>query len=272
MLSNVLIVAGVAILSMALRSYRNRVVHRLGTIGIFVTSFLAGWLIGGHVLIGAAFASSWLLLPWLEILTRVRKLRLPIRRRLEFRTPPAPAVFPNFGELTEEIEAEHFEHVEDVGWQHENQQQFYRVFYQAESGTESAICLIEQDAVAFSYVSVTTRRAGGGTFVTWDYPFSYGLKLAPSLKLHRVAAGGTFAQMLAEHRHFLDRNEVGIDAVQSQTSESLRARLEEDMHDQIVHNIDLGLLIRDGEDCIRYSVRGMVYLWVQFLRDLVRLS
>ncbi len=272
MLSNFLIVAAVAVLSMALRSYRHRNVRRIGTLGIFVTSFLAGWLIGGHLLWGVAFAASWILLPWVEILTRVRKLRLPIDRQLSPRTPPNRSDFPNFNDLTDEVEAEHFEHVDDIGWDHDEQRQFYRVHYQAESRTETAICLVEQSELAFYYVSITSRGEDGHIYTTWNYPFSYGLRLLPRLRLHRTAGDIPFSEMLSEHRLFLDRSKVGVDAVRVQTPDQLRQRLESDLHDQILHNLDRGLLVRDGEKNIRYSARGMLFLWVQFLRDLVRLS
>lgn len=272
MISNVLIVLAVAVLCLALRSYRHPVLHRAGTLGVFATSFLAGWLLGGHLLLGVAFAATWVLLPWLEILTRVRKLRLPIERRLKSRTPPNRSDFPNFNDLTDEVEAEHFEHVDDIGWDHDEQRQFYRVLYQPDSRTETAICLVEQNEVAFYFVSITSRGADGQTYMTWNYPFSYGLRLLPRLRLHRTTGDLPFAEMLSEHRLFLDRSNVGVDDVQAQTPEELRARLETDMHDQILHNLDRGLLVRDGAENIRYSVRGMLFLWFQFLRDLVRLS
>ncbi len=272
MLANVLIVLAVAVLAMALRTYRHRMVHRIGTLGIFATSFLAGWLIGGHLLIGVAFAASWVLLPWVEILTRVRKLRLPIDRQLKDRRPPNRSDFPNFNELTDEVEAEQFEHVDDIGWEHDEQRQFYRVLYQPESRTETAICLVEQSELAFFYVSITSRTPDGQIYTTWNYPFSYGLRLLPSLRLHRTAGDLPFSEMLSEHRLFLDRSKVGVDAVQAQTPDDVRTRLESDLRDQIVHNLDRGLLVRDGEKNIRYSARGMLFLWVQFIRDLVRLS
>ena len=78
---------------------------RLGTLGLVATSFLAGSLLEGHVALGIALATSWLLLPWLEILTKVRRLRLPIDRRLEPRAPPSRSSFPGFQEMTDEIES-----------------------------------------------------------------------------------------------------------------------------------------------------------------------
>jgi len=82
MISAILVVLGVGVLSFAFRSVHHQVAFRVGTLGLVFTSFLAGWLLGGSVLLGAVFASTWFLLPWLEILTRVRRLRLPLHRPL----------------------------------------------------------------------------------------------------------------------------------------------------------------------------------------------
>ena len=89
-ISHLLLILGAAVLSAALRSFQNPMLFRLGTLGIVATSFLAGWLLGGSLVLGVVLAASWLLLPWLEILTKVRRLRLPIDRRLEPRTPTHP--------------------------------------------------------------------------------------------------------------------------------------------------------------------------------------
>ena len=89
-ISHLLLVLGKAVLSAALRSFQNPLLFRLGTLGIVATSFLAGWLLGGSVALGAVLAASWLFLPWLEILTKVRRLRLPIGGGLSrARLPPA---------------------------------------------------------------------------------------------------------------------------------------------------------------------------------------
>ena len=130
-ISHLLFVLGAAALSAALRSFEHRLLFRLGTLGIVVTSFLAGWLLGGSVALGAALAASWLFLPWLEILTRVRRMRIPIERRLGPRTPPSRNSFPGFQEMTEEVEEQGFEHLEDVGWDYEDNRHFYRVFRDA---------------------------------------------------------------------------------------------------------------------------------------------
>jgi len=272
MISNFLLVLGVAVLSAAFRSFQHRLLFRLGTLGIVVTSFLAGWLLGGSVWLGAALAASWLFLPWLEILTRARRLRLPIERTLQHRTPPTRNIFPGLNEVTTEIENLGFEHVEDMGWNHEDHRQFYRVLNQEQSKTQASICLAEELDFAFYYLTLTSRAQDGRIYMTWNYPFSYGLKLPPRLRVNRFSSAGPFAEMLAAHEKFLRDKGVTPALLLDQPPEEIVHTMQNEMRAQITHNLDLGLLQRDGEKLIRYTPRGLFFLWMQFLRDLVRFS
>lgn len=271
MISNLLLVLGVGVLSVALRTYRHPLIHRLSTLGIVVTSFLAGWLLGGSVWLGIGLAGSWLFLPWLEILTRARRIRLPIDRRLEPRTPPTRNTFPGFSDVTEEIEAEGFEHLDDIGWDHEDNRHFYRVSGDAARKLQAGICLVEQDEIAFYYLTVTSRATDGRIFITWNYPFSYGLKIQPRVKMNRVPGHLSFKEMVAAHETFLQAEGIAHEACVHQSPEETVSTMQTEMRAQITHNIDAGLLKRDGEHFIRYTARGMFYLWLQFLRDLVRI-
>lgn len=271
-ISHLLLVLGTALLSAALRSFRHPALFRLGTLGIVFTSFLAGWLLGGSVALGTALAASWLFLPWLEILTRVRRMRIPIERRLGPRTPPSRNTFPGFQEMTEEIENLGFEHLEDIGWDYEENRHFYRVFHDPRCRTQASICLSEQSEMAFYYLTITSRTADGHVLVTWNYPFSYGLKLQPHLLTNRFPSQGPFAEMHASHERFIRAHKVDSTALLDPSPEETIRTMQNEMRAQIAHNIALGLLARDGEHLIRYTMRGMFYLWFQFLRDLVRLS
>ena len=51
----------------------------------------------------------WFLLPWVEIVGRVRKLRFPLRSEVKHRFPPSREVFPDLDEITEEVEKAGFE-------------------------------------------------------------------------------------------------------------------------------------------------------------------
>ncbi len=51
----------------------------------------------------------------------------------------------------------------------------------------------------------------------------------------------------------------------------IQAEIENDLREQIKHNLDKGVLKPASDGEVKYSWRGMVYLWCQFLLDLVRL-
>jgi hypothetical protein len=273
MASPFLLVLGVAVLSMALRSYHHPVLQKLGALGVFATSFLTGWFVSGrNAWIGLLFASSWLLLPWLEILTRIRRLRLPQEKNLSPKSPPRGELFPDLHDITDEIEGEGFEFVDDTGWDWDDYRQFFRLFYKNEDRAQAAICLIEQHDMVFYYLSISSREKNGTVWTTWNYPFSYSLKPAPQLKINRVRGDQTFLELKESHAAYLRENHVETALLEDLTPEQIHLEIQKDLRTQIAHNIEKGVLMQAGEGRIRYSWRGLFFLWVQFLRDLVRFS
>jgi hypothetical protein len=270
MISELCIVAAAGVLSLALRSFHNQACFRIGTLGFIATSFLAGWLRGGSMLLGAVFASTWFLLPWLEILTRARRLRLPLHRQLEKCPPPPSSQFPDFSSLSDEMEGLGFEYADDVDWCHDETRHFYRLFYNAEKRTSASICLLEQDGFSFFYVTFTSRAVDGRVFMTWNYPFSYGMHLLPETILNRVDEELSAEELALSHIHFLG-NQSNLELIPLD-AEYLRIEIERDLRTQLEHNIARGILVRDKDEMIRYSVRGMFFLWGQFLREFVKFS
>ena len=53
-----------------------------------------------------------------------------------------------------------FIHLEDIGWDHEENRHFYRVFHQPEFRTQASICLSEQQDMAFHGLTITSRTKG----------------------------------------------------------------------------------------------------------------
>src|SRR5438046_6865682 len=116
MLFGVFLTLGVAMLSVGLRSFQNSYTQKAGALGILLASYLAIFFITGSWMLGLAAAASWLFLPWLEILTRIRALRLPKEKQLRPKSPPSSEVFPTLNEITREIENAGFVHINDAGW------------------------------------------------------------------------------------------------------------------------------------------------------------
>src|ERR1051326_7294605 len=111
MLFNLFLTLGVAVLAVALRSFQSAFAQKAGAVGILVVSYLAIFFITGSHVLGLIAAAAWFFLPWVEILTRIRSLRLPKEKQLRPKSPPSSDVFPHLNEITHEIENEGFVHV-----------------------------------------------------------------------------------------------------------------------------------------------------------------
>jgi hypothetical protein len=262
---------GVAVLSAGLRSFQNSYAQKAGALGILAATFLGVYFVTDSWLWGFVGAMSWLFLPWLEILTRIRALRLPKEKRLRPKSPPSSDTFPALSEITREIEEEGFVQIGDAGWDWEDYRQFFRLFYREEDRAQAAICLNEQRDFSFYYLRISSRAKGGTVWTTWNYPLSYGLKLTPLFQINRQRPDRSFWQLYQSHREFLRRNGVNPAAIDPLDEEQIETEMENDLRDQIAHNIHKGVLKQTAAGDVKYSWRGMFYLWCQFLVDLVRL-
>jgi hypothetical protein len=268
-----LIVLGVIVLAFALRSYDHPIPRKLGAIMILAATYLAAWFIVGSHAAGIGAVLAWFLLPWIELLTRIRKLRLPVRKVLTQQAPPNSHRFPHLNEFTTEIEEAGFEYAADTGWEWEDLSQFFRIFYDAKSRTQAAICLNEQQNISFAFITLTSRTADGRTFRTWNYPFSYTMKLAPEMRMNRVSQAGSFENLLFEHRDFLERLGIDAAALVDEDPKKLPELIELETARQIKHNLDRGLIaMAEDAERFRYSWRGLFYLYGQLVKDMVKLS
>jgi hypothetical protein len=261
---------GVFVLSIALRSYQTSFAQKAGALGILTASFLAVYFLTGSFFYGLLGAVIWLFLPWLEILTRIRALRLPKEKTLRPKSPPSEEVFPTLEEISREIENEGFKHMSDAGWDWEDYRQFFRLYYKEDDRAQATICLNEQHDLSFYYLRISSR-AKDIIWTTWNYPLSYGLKLTPQFRINRQRPDQSFWQLYQSHREFLRHNHVELNEIAVLDEDRVQTEMENDLRDQIAHNIRKGVLIQTAAGEIKYSWRGMVYLWCQFLLDLVRL-
>jgi len=271
MLFGLFLTLGVAILSVALRSYQTSFSQKAGAIGILISTFLAVYFISGRWALGLIAALGWLFLPWLEILTRIRVLRLPREKALRPKSPPSVDVFPTLEEITREIQNEGFVHINDAGWDWEDYRQFFRLFYKEEDWAQATICLNEQNDLSFYYLRISSRARDGIIWTTWNYPLSYGLKLTPRFKINRQRPDQSFWQLYQSYREFLRFNQVETSVIDQMDENRIQLEVENDLRDQIAHNIKKGVLKSTASGEVKYSWRGMIYLWCQFLLDLVRL-
>lgn len=268
--SHCLLIGGVLLLSMALRTTGSQLLGRIGVLGYLASSFLAGWLLTGWWPMGLVFLSFWLVWPWYELITRVRKIVMPEENALRHKAPPHRELFPALPSLTEEIESEGFEHVEDLGREWDEAHQFFRTFHKADERVQAVICLVEQDTFAFYYLRLVSRAADGTIWTTWNYPFALNLKLSPEWRINRESSNRTFPQLLESHRQFLARHNVFTDELAEPDPARIAGQFHAEQTAQIAHNVTAGILAKGKDGAIRYTWRGLVFIWLQFLRDFVR--
>lgn len=273
-MENLLIVLGVWLAGHALRTFAEPWLRKLGALLYLFATWLAGYFIaGGSHVAGACAVAGWFMLPWLEIILRVRPMRLPLNKTLSNRCPPSRDEFPHLKELTAEVEEAGFELLEDTGWDGGEIRQFLRLFYMAESRVQAAISLNQQRGGGIVYLSLTTRTASGGTWTTTDYPFSNTMQQAPGVQVQRVPWAGSIASLLKAHTSWLEKNGIRLPADALEVdSATLLDRLSGELQHQIRHNLTTGIIMESGEGTFRYSWRGCFFLWRQFVKDLVKLA
>ncbi|MBC8127479.1 MAG: hypothetical protein H8M99_10105 [Gloeobacteraceae cyanobacterium ES-bin-144] len=267
-----LIVIGLFVLAMALRASRTNAMRKIGALVFLSATFSFFYFISGNLIVGVAGASLWFFLPWIELLTHVRRLRMPLNNRLRHRDVPNPSFFPNAIEAAAGMEEAGFEHVSDCGWEWSGMQQHFRIFWNPEERAVAAVCLCEQSDVAFAFISITSTDASGKTWRTTNFPFAPTLRCSPTLRWNHVPCEKScFHQILQDHQNFLRKLKIISSDLRIPDPEELENVIEHEMRDQVEHNLKTGIIQLTGDGHFQYSKRGLFFLWGQFVKDMIRL-
>ncbi|MCW0218119.1 MAG: hypothetical protein OJI67_07330 [Prosthecobacter sp.] len=264
-----LYLAATVVFAVACRTFDNRFLQKLGWLAYLGASYLGGYFLTGSHAAGAFGIALWFMLPWLEIVGRVRQLRFPIKSEVKHRFPPSREVFPDLAELSRETESVGFVEAGDTGWKWSETDHFMRLFYNSEMRTQASIALAQQGEFAFSYVSLTSRTKDGVTITTTNYPFAPTMQFSPQQRVNRQVYAESMEKLVAAHQAFLAKNELSGELEELDTEE-LSNYIERDMSAQIDHNITIGVIEPAGEGVFRYSWRGCFYLWFQVVKDMIR--
>lgn len=269
-LQQFLYLGATVLFAFACRTFSNRFVQKLGWLALLAASYLGGYFLTGSHAAGALGVGLWFMLPWLEIVGRVRKLRFPIRSEVKHRFPPPRDIFPDLDALTRETEKAGFIEAGDTGWKWSEADHFMRLFCHPDLRTQATIALAQQGDIAFSYVSLVARTPDGVTYTTTNYPFAPTMQFSPKHLVNRLSYAESMAQLMASHRAFLDKNGVTLEQLVAMEGENLTGYIERDMSTQIDHNITAGLIEPVGNGEFRYSWRGCFFLWFQVVKDMIR--
>ena len=267
-----LIVLACLIVGIALRSCRTLLLRKLGALTFLLASFLAFYLTCGSICAGIFGVGLWFLLPWFDLLTRIRRLKLPLKSRLDLSSHPSEEHFPNASRLIREIEEAEFDHIVDSGWDWSGMQQYFRFFWNPEAKSVVAVCLCEHEKIAFAFVTISSRSPGGRTVHTTNYPFSPTLKHAPGAHWdHLPCERNRFENIFADHKKHLGKLKIQTSELLMPDPDEVLDQVEEEMGKQIEHNLQCGLIRVIDESYFQYSPKGLVFLWFQSIKDMIRL-
>ena len=267
-----LIVLSALIVGFALRSCRTLLLRKIGAFTFLLASALSFYFIFGCWWAGVIGLLLWFFIPWIDLLTRARKLRNPLNNRLNFRTAPSEDYFPNAARMIEEIEEADFEHIVDCGWDWVGMHQFFRIFWHPEARAVASVCLCEHGNVAFAFATVSCRTTDGRNIHTTNYPFSPTLLHSPDASWeHLPCEKNRFPMVFHDHERHLEKLNIKGSDLAIPDPDDIIQRLENEMKHQLDHNLKQGLIELTGDGFFRYSNRGLFFLWKQAVKDMIRL-
>jgi hypothetical protein len=266
-----LIVIGLFVLALALRTARTSFLRKLGALTFLTACFWMLYFLTGSLVAGWCGALVWLFLPWIELLTRIRRMRLPVENRLNQRLIPNPSFFPNASEAAAAMEEAGFEHVSDCGWEWDGMRQYFRLFWHPEERAVAAVCLCEQSDVAFAFITITSHDCEGKIWRTTNFPFAPTLRCPPEVRWNHVPCRrNCFHQILGNHRDYLTQSNIPASQLRVPDPEEIESSIEAEMRRQVAHNLSAGIIRLTGDGHFEYSKRGLLFLWGQFIKDMVR--
>jgi hypothetical protein len=187
--------------------------------------------------------------------TRLSRIRVDIEAELE--------------ELTAEAEDEGFTQSEDLGWRGDDHRQFMRILTHGQKRVQATIHYVESEEAEFFYVTVSSRTQSGEVWNTWNYPFLLSLKPAPNWRFQSVSGNFGLLEIIDSHERWLSKNGVTNPVEIPSDPEAVQMLVEQDAAALVSHNLKCGVLAPADEGKVRYTLRGCLFLWSQFIRDLI---
>ena len=77
--------------------------------------------------------------------------------------------------------------------------------------------------------------------------------------------------MLVDHQRYLKKFNLPLESLSLPDPELLEEDMEKEMQEQIEHNLAHGIIKPTNDGHFRYSTRGLLFLWKQFVKDMIRL-
>lgn len=271
-MNQTLTILGAFLIGIALRSCKTKAYRKLGAVAYLILTGVVAYLLSHSVIVAILSMAAWFLFPLVQVLWKMKPLRLPLNNKLQHRFPPNEDMFPNADAMIEALEEAGFEHAGNSGWDWACSSQSYQFFWHPEERSVAAVCFCKQEKITFSFLTITSRDKSGTLWRTTNYPFAQLLKESPNVWQNNIPCSTRcINRILAAHHYFISLHGASHDDLIIPDPDLIDQDVEQDMRRQIDHNIDARIIELTGDGHFKYSIRGLLFLWKQSIKDIIRL-
>jgi len=239
-------------------------VRRLGMWTVFATVALMLWFLTGDWIFALGGVALWFIIPATQALIFSRGLRFSPERALVEGSIDLEE-FPEVNGLTRDLRGEGFVSSGDYWLRPSPFEQGYRLFRHEPESIDAAVAVVKQGAFSLSYLILLTNDEQGRSWITWNYPLAYGLRMPPDVLTHRFPEAESFTELLEQHREFLRLNGVVAHAGQGPVE-----RFDAIFGSTLAHNRRIGLLSEKNDGELAYSWKGSAFIGWQVFCESVR--
>jgi len=225
------------------------------------------WWMTGRIGLGLAAAFLWFLIPFARFWFSLSRLRVPRKRALH----DLVASGREFDPLHDEArgwEALGFEPLEDREVDPPEPRQVFRFMRSADHRFFVAVCWISEGPFTIVYSAISSWDDEGTRWMSWNYPFPYGLRPPPEVRLWKCPTAFAPATLFSQHEEFLALNEAeALPKPDLSAAGAFAGGWLGWMQRQMDYNLEIGWLRpADDEGRVSYSVRGILGASTQLFR------
>ena len=264
----------IALLSVAIgfRLSKTRLTKKMGAFLFLFTTYVLVFYLTNSVILAFLSSFIWFLLPLVEIHCKRSNKAYPLTPKNIPQLPVAnESFFPNASLFRSQLEEQGFDEVNSHSWQWLETLQHHRFFWNPEKYTIASICLCELDKVAFTYVIFHSELSDGTIMRTTNYPFTCPLLHEPDEHWKHVPCEEKAVKaILTTHEEFVSQHNSTPCALQIPDPEIVGETWITQFQRRAEHNCNKGL-ISINNSTFSFTKKGLLYIWSQAIKDLIRL-
>ncbi len=259
-------------LVLGLRSSKSRLAKKLAAFLFILSMSILGYIVFSHIC-GAFFMGGiWFLFPCITIYTKRAKALYSLRlNEISILPSEKETFFPNTLNYQLQLDLLEFEPLNNKSWQWLDSHQHHRFYWNPEVNTVASICLCELENIVFTYIVFHSEFSDETVIRTTNYPFVSPLKHQPkSVHKHVACEEVSLENILAAHKRLVNRASKKTHKISIPNPETVHKNWAEFLEKKIQYNLDIGLIKPVGKQ-FKFTKKGLFYLWVQSVIDLIRL-